>query len=70
MARFGAVAAWVWNIRANPNVKPRIRSGTFAGFAHESPVVGIVRDGRRLLDCSAVTGAEADEVEVPVRATR
>src|SRR5438093_340688 len=24
-----AVAAWVWNIRANPNVRLRIRGGTF-----------------------------------------
>jgi len=30
-----AVAAWVWNIRANPNVRLRIRGGTFAGVARE-----------------------------------
>ncbi len=29
------VAAWVWNIRSNPNVKLRIRGGTFAGLARE-----------------------------------
>jgi deazaflavin-dependent oxidoreductase (nitroreductase family) len=33
--RPSAVAAWVWNIRANPNVKLRIRGGTFAGVARE-----------------------------------
>jgi deazaflavin-dependent oxidoreductase (nitroreductase family) len=35
MARPTATAAWVWNIRANPNVKLRIRGGTFAGIARE-----------------------------------
>ena len=40
MERPTAVAAWVWNIRANPNVKLRIRGGT------GSPVraVAIVED--------------------------
>jgi deazaflavin-dependent oxidoreductase (nitroreductase family) len=35
MTRPSAVAAWVWNIRSNPNVKLRIRGGTFAGVARE-----------------------------------
>src|SRR5262249_22775221 len=30
-----AVAAWVWNIRSNPNVELRIRGGTFRGVARE-----------------------------------
>ena len=30
-----AASGWVWNIRANPNVKLRIRDGTFAGVARE-----------------------------------
>jgi deazaflavin-dependent oxidoreductase (nitroreductase family) len=29
------VAAWVWNIRANPSVRLRIRGGTFTGRARE-----------------------------------
>jgi len=29
------VSAWVWNIRANPNVALRIRGGTFTGVARE-----------------------------------
>jgi deazaflavin-dependent oxidoreductase (nitroreductase family) len=29
------VAAWMWNIRANPNVRLRIRGGTFTGRARE-----------------------------------
>ena len=35
MSRPSAVAAWVWNIRANPSVRLRIRGGTFAGVARE-----------------------------------
>jgi deazaflavin-dependent oxidoreductase (nitroreductase family) len=35
MTRPTAVASWLWNIRANPNVKLRIRGGTFAGVARE-----------------------------------
>jgi deazaflavin-dependent oxidoreductase (nitroreductase family) len=31
----GAHAAWLKNIRANPNVRLRIRGGTFAGVASE-----------------------------------
>jgi deazaflavin-dependent oxidoreductase (nitroreductase family) len=29
------IAGWVWNIRANPNVRLRIRGGTFTGRARE-----------------------------------
>jgi deazaflavin-dependent oxidoreductase (nitroreductase family) len=31
----GAYAAWLKNIRANPNVRLRIRGGTFTGIARE-----------------------------------
>lgn len=31
----GAVSAWLWNIRSNPNVRLRIRGGTFTGLARE-----------------------------------
>src|ERR1700733_4253258 len=30
-----AIAGWVWNIRANPHVRLRIRGGSFAGVARE-----------------------------------
>jgi L-seryl-tRNA(Ser) seleniumtransferase len=36
----------------------------------EPPVVGIVRDGRLLLDCRTLTDAEVDEVAAAVRAAR
>ena len=38
--------------------------------AGEPPVVGIVRDGRLLLDCRTLTDAEADEAAAAVRAAR
>jgi L-seryl-tRNA(Ser) seleniumtransferase len=38
--------------------------------SHEPPVVGIVRDGRLLLDCRTLTDDEADEAAAAVRACR
>ncbi len=38
--------------------------------AGEPPVVGVVRDGRLLLDCRTLTDEEADEVAAAVRAAR
>jgi L-seryl-tRNA(Ser) seleniumtransferase len=36
----------------------------------EPPVVGIVRDGRLLLDCRTLTDADVDDVATAVRAAR
>jgi L-seryl-tRNA(Ser) seleniumtransferase len=38
--------------------------------ASEPPVIGIVRDGRLLLDCRTLTDAELDEVAAAVRRAR
>ena len=38
--------------------------------ARRPPVVGVVRDGRTLLDCRTLTDAEVDEVAAAVRAAR
>ena len=38
--------------------------------AHEPPVIGIVRDGRLLLDCRTLTDGEVDEVAAAVHACR
>ena len=38
--------------------------------AHDPPVIGIVRDGRLLLDCRTLTEAEVDEVAAAVAAAR
>jgi len=35
--------------------------------AHRPPVIGILRDGRLLLDCRSLTDAEADEAAAAVR---
>jgi hypothetical protein len=36
----------------------------------EPPVIGVLRDGRLLLDCRTLTDAEADEVAEAVRRCR
>ena len=36
----------------------------------EPPVIGVVRDGRLLLDCRTLTDAEVDEVAAVVRSAR
>ena len=54
MTRPTAVAAWVWNIRANPNVKLRIRGGTFAGVARELTDAGELAEAREAL-CETVS---------------
>ena len=38
--------------------------------AGEPPVIGVIRDGRLLLDCRTLTDAEADEAAAAVRASR
>jgi L-seryl-tRNA(Ser) seleniumtransferase len=38
--------------------------------AHEPPVIGIVRDGRLLLDCRTLSGEECNEVAAAVHACR
>ena len=53
LTRPTAVAAWLWNIRANPNVKLRIRGGTFAGVARELKEAGELAEAREAL-CETV----------------
>ena len=38
--------------------------------AGDPPVVGVIRDGRLLLDCRTLTDSEADEVAAAVRSAR
>jgi L-seryl-tRNA(Ser) seleniumtransferase len=38
--------------------------------AADPPIVGVVRDGRTLLDCRTLTDAEADEVAAAITAAR
>jgi deazaflavin-dependent oxidoreductase (nitroreductase family) len=53
MTRPSAVAAWVWNIRSNPNVTLRVRGGTFAGVARELKEPAELADARDAL-CETV----------------
>jgi deazaflavin-dependent oxidoreductase (nitroreductase family) len=49
----GAVSAWLWNIRANPNVRLRIRGGTLAGVARELEE-GVEKGEAKEIYCEAV----------------
>jgi deazaflavin-dependent oxidoreductase (nitroreductase family) len=53
IARPAAASAWVWNIRSNPNVKVRIRGGTFDGIARELTDPGELAEAREAL-CETV----------------
>lgn len=61
-----AVTGWVWNIRANPNVRLRIRGGTFSGVAREisDPVE---RDQARAAICESVNLLDYAECDAHLR---
>jgi L-seryl-tRNA(Ser) seleniumtransferase len=48
-------------------VEEELAAGLRAG---EPPVIGIVRDGRLLLDCRTISDAEVEEVAAVIRAAR
>jgi deazaflavin-dependent oxidoreductase (nitroreductase family) len=64
--RPSAVAAWVWNIRSNPNVTLRIRGGTFAGIARELKEPAELAEAREVL-CETVTLFEYGECILHLR---
>jgi deazaflavin-dependent oxidoreductase (nitroreductase family) len=66
MTRPSAVAAWVWNIRSNPNVKLRIRGGTFAGVARELKDPAELAEARDAL-CETVNLFDFGECNVHLR---
>ena len=66
MARPTAVSAWVWNIRANPNVKLRMRGGTFPGVARELTAAGELAEAREAL-CETVTLVDYAECRLHLR---
>jgi deazaflavin-dependent oxidoreductase (nitroreductase family) len=61
--RPSAVAAWVWNIRSNPNVTLRIRGGTFAGVARELKEPAELAEAREAL-CETVNLFDCGECSV------
>jgi deazaflavin-dependent oxidoreductase (nitroreductase family) len=66
MVRPSAVAAWVWNIRSNPNVTLRIRGGTFAGVARELQEPAELADAREAF-CEAVNLFDYGECDLHLR---
>jgi deazaflavin-dependent oxidoreductase (nitroreductase family) len=66
MTRPAAVAAWVWNIRSNPNVTLRIRGGMFAGVARELTEPAKLAEAREAL-CETVNLFDYGECNVHLR---
>jgi deazaflavin-dependent oxidoreductase (nitroreductase family) len=66
MTRPTAVAAWVWNIRSNPNVTLRIRGGTFAGVARELEDPAELAEAREAL-CETVNLTDYSECSLHLR---
>jgi deazaflavin-dependent oxidoreductase (nitroreductase family) len=64
--RPSVVAAWVWNIRANPNVRLRIRGGTFAGVARELADPAELEQAREAI-CETVTPIDYAECSLHLR---
>lgn len=66
MIRPSAIAAWVWNIRSNPNVTLRIRGGTFAGLARELTDEAELAEARAAF-CGKVAVADYGECVLHLR---
>jgi deazaflavin-dependent oxidoreductase (nitroreductase family) len=66
LARPDAAAGWVWNIRSNPNVRLRIRGGSFAGVARELTDPAEIDQARRAL-CDTVTLFDYGECDLHLR---
>jgi deazaflavin-dependent oxidoreductase (nitroreductase family) len=64
--RPSAVAAWVWNIRSNPDVELRIRGGTFRGIARELKEPAELAEAREAF-CEAVHPFDYGECNVHLR---
>jgi deazaflavin-dependent oxidoreductase (nitroreductase family) len=66
MSRPSATAGWLWNIRANPTVRLRIRGGTFAGVARELKEPAELQLARDAL-CETVNLFDYGECDLHVR---
>jgi deazaflavin-dependent oxidoreductase (nitroreductase family) len=66
MTRPSAVAAWVWNIRSNPNVRLRVRGGTFAGVARELKEPAELEQAKEAL-CETVNLFDYGECDLHLR---
>lgn len=61
-----SASAWLWNIRANPNVRLRIRGGTFSGVARELTDTDELAVARRAI-CDTVTLFDYGECDLHLR---
>jgi deazaflavin-dependent oxidoreductase (nitroreductase family) len=61
-----SAAAWLWNIRANPNVQLRIRGGSFRGVAREITDPDELAVARRAM-CDTVTLFDYGECDLHLR---
>jgi deazaflavin-dependent oxidoreductase (nitroreductase family) len=61
-----STAGWVWNIRANPTVRLRIRGGTYAGLARELTEPAELKLARDAL-CDAVNLFDYGECDLHLR---
>ncbi|HME05000.1 MAG TPA: nitroreductase family deazaflavin-dependent oxidoreductase [Solirubrobacteraceae bacterium] len=66
IAHPSATAGWLWNIRANPNVRLRIRGGTFAGVARELTESAELEQARTAL-CQTVNLFDYGECDFHLR---
>ena len=66
LTRPAAVAAWVWNLRANPNVEVRIRGGTFPVRARELTDESELAEARKAF-CEAVHLVDYSECGLHLR---
>lgn len=66
MARPSAVSAWVWNIRANPNVRLRIRGGRYQGVARELEEPADLQRAREAF-CETVNASDYGECALHLR---
>ena len=62
----GAVQAWVWNIRANPDVRLALRDGTFHGIAREITDTAELQRAREAL-CDTVHSFDYGECALHLR---
>lgn len=66
MTRPSVVSAWVWNIRANPKVRLRIRGGTFQGVARELKEPAELQQAREVF-CETVNPSDYGECDLHLR---
>jgi deazaflavin-dependent oxidoreductase (nitroreductase family) len=64
--RPGAVASWVWNLRANPRVRVRIRGGFYGGVAREITDVAELAHARQVM-CGTVKLLDYGECALHLR---